>query len=163
MERIAEVTVRFEFPVGAQVTFNDSLELSLDCPVCRRCCRTVAFWVGESEGRCSPTRHAFPGRIINKQVAQEGKVTSVVFRVRYSYEPFTDAKYLEKRKPSGEPTWGRIQFQVKCPLCGEVRNAFTQTNIVRPWLCQCKCGCDLYTDQDLQPVLSWTEAPVTEL
>src|SRR5262245_30737154 len=77
MERIAEATVRFEFTAGAVVTFCDPLELSLDCPVCRRCCRTVVFREGESEGRCSPTGHAFPGRIIARQVAQDGAVASI--------------------------------------------------------------------------------------
>jgi hypothetical protein len=153
--------VRFEFPAGATVTFGDSLELSLDCPVCRRCYRTVVFQEGHGEGRCTPTGHAFPGRVVASQAAQDGAVASVVYRVRYSYEPFTDAKYPNRRRPTGEPTWGRVAFRVACPHCGEVTQASTQTNIVRPWVCRCKCGRVLYTERDEQPAMSSREVPDT--
>jgi hypothetical protein len=157
MERVAEVAVRFEFPARAMICYRDPLELSLDCPVCRRCWRTVIFREGQAEGKCTPTGHAFPGRITSKYEAHDGGVASVVYRVAYRYEPFTDAKY-PSRRPSGEPSWGRVAFEVTCPECGEVTQASTQTNIVRPWTCRCKCGCVLYTERDEQPVLSSTGA-----
>ena len=156
------MAVRFEFPAGATVTFCDPLELSLDCPVCCRCRRTVVFWEGHAEGRCTPIGHAFPGQIVTKQVVHDGAGASVVYRVKYRYEPFTDAKYPDHRKPSGQPTWGRVAFQVTCPRCGEVEKASTQTNIVRPWVCRCNCGCVLYTEREEQPTLSSKEVPEVE-
>jgi hypothetical protein len=159
VQRVAEVAVRFEFAPGAGIIFLDPLEVSLDCPVCRRCHRTVVFREGQAEGICTPTGHAFPGRIVGKQVGRDGRVASVVYRVEYRYEPFTDAKYPDHRKPTGEPTWGRVAFEVACPSCGQSTQASTQTNIVRPWVCRCKCGCVLYTERDEQPALSSAEAP----
>jgi len=78
VERVAEVAVRFEFAPGAAVTFCDPLEVSLDCPVCRCCHRTVILREGQPEGKCTPTGHAFPGRIVGKQRGQIGSVASVV-------------------------------------------------------------------------------------
>lgn len=159
MERIAEAVVRLEFATGAGVTFCDPLELSLDCPVCRRCRRTVIFHEGQAEGECTPSNHAFPGRIIDKQVTRAGAATSVVYRVAYRYEPFTDAAYPSERQPTGEPTWGRVAFEVVCPQCGQSTKESIQTNTGRPWACRCLCGCVLYTERELMPVLSSTEAP----
>jgi hypothetical protein len=158
VERVSKIAVQFDFTTDATVTFVDPLEVSLDCPVCRRCQRTVVFREGQPEGKCTPTGHAFPGRIIERSASQHGSTASVVYQIAYNYEPFIDAKYPE-HKPSGKPTWGRIAFEVRCPKCGQVTKASTQTNIVRPWVCQCRCGCVLYTEQDEQPVLSSAEAP----
>jgi hypothetical protein len=89
-------------------------------------------------------------------------VASVVYSVQYRYEPFTDAKHPDHSKPSGEPTWGRVAFEASCPNCGQVAKASTQTNIVRPWVCRCKCGSVLYAERTEQPALSWSEAPDAE-
>src|SRR5262249_43973958 len=98
-------------------------------------------------------------RLAGKKVAQDGHVASVVYRVVYRYEPFVDAKYPDKRLPSGRPRWARVAFHVACPKCGSVKKTSTQNNIVRPWVCLCQqCGCVLYTEQDEQPVLSWADA-----
>src|SRR5262249_47031326 len=123
---------------------------------------TVVFREGQPEGKCTPTGHAFPGRIGSKQVNHDGSVVSVLYRVQYRYEPFTDAKYPDHRKPTGEPTWGRVAFEVSCPSCGQATKTSRQTNIVRPWVCRCKCGCVLYTERDKQPALSSGKAPDAE-
>jgi hypothetical protein len=157
MLRVAQVSARFTLPRGAAVTFSDTLEVSLDCCVCYRCHRTVIFQVGGVEGKCTPTGHAFPGKIVAKNVGQDGPIASAVYRLEYWYEPFTDAKYPEHRKPSGRPTWGRVGFEVTCPACGQVNRQSTQTNIVRPWTCQCQCGQTLYTETAEMPELSLVE------
>ena len=158
MLRVAKVTVRIAFATGAAVTFSDRLEVSLDCCICRRCRRTVIFFEGEAEGRCTPTGHTF-GRLTGKEVTQNGSVASVVYRVVYWYEPFLDAKYPDKRQPSGRPQWARVRFEIVCPKCVSVKKDSTQNNIVRPYVCSCQqCGCVLYTEQDEQPVLSWADA-----
>lgn len=154
MERVVKAAVRFEFATGAAVTFGDTLEVSLDCCVCRRCGRTVFFREGEAKGRCTPTGHAFDGRVIGKEVTQDGPVASVVYRVVYRYESFVDAKYPDERQPSERPRWCRVAFEIVCPKCGRVTKASTQNNVVRPWVCLCECRCTLYTEWDEQPVLS---------
>jgi hypothetical protein len=148
--RVAKISARFAFADGALVTFSDTLEVSLDCCICHRCRRTVIFKVGGVEGKCTPTGHPFPGKI----VSMEAIVDSVIYRLEYWYEPFEDAKYPGRRKAQDRPTWGRVGFEVVCPKCGQVSWQSSQTNIVRPWTCQCKCGQVLFTETDEMPVLS---------
>jgi hypothetical protein len=157
MDWVAEVAVRLKFAPGATVSFGDPLELSLDCPVCRRRRRTVIFREGQTEGVCTPTRHPFPGRITGKEVVQHGLTWSAAYRVAYRYEPFTDAKYPSE-KPSGQPSWARMPFEVVCPECGRVTKTSTQSNLVRPRSCQCQCGRVLFTEQDPMPALSFAKA-----
>ena len=89
MLRSAAISARFAFADGAAVTFSDTLEVSLDCCICHRCRRTVVFKVGGVEGKCTPTGHPFPGKI----VGVEASANSVVYRLEYWYESFEDAKY----------------------------------------------------------------------
>lgn len=159
MRRGAEITVRLEFTAGATVSFLDSLLVSLDCPVCCRCWRTVVFQEGEPEGICTPTGHPFSGQMIDKVVARDGAVTSVVYRVAYRYEPFIDAKHPDQRKSDGKPTWSRVGFQVTCPRCQRVNENDIQTNIERPLTIRCDCGCVLYEERETMPVISWCELP----
>jgi hypothetical protein len=156
--RIAQVTARFAFARGATVTFNDTLEVSLDCCICHRCHRTVIFQVDGVEGKCTPTGHAFPGKIVAKEVGWDGSLALAVYRLEYWYEPFSDAKYPGHRKPAGRPTWGRVGFEVTCQGCGQVNRQSTQNNIVRPWTYQCQCGQTLYTETAEMPEFSLAEA-----
>jgi hypothetical protein len=160
VERVAEITVRLECGAEVAVSFCDPLEVSTHCPVCRRFYRTVVFREGLAEGKCTPTGHAFPGRITGKRVGQDGSVASVVYAVRYRYEPFTDAKF-PGLPPSTKLTWGRVAFEVSCPACGRATKASTQTNMVRPYVCRCECGAVLYTDCE-PPMLASAEAPEAE-
>ena len=150
MLRSAEISARFAFADGTAVTFSDSLEVSLDCCICHRCRRTVIFKVGGVEGKCTPTGHPFPGKI----VAMEASANSVVYRLEYWFEPFEDAKYPDRRKAQDRPTWSRIGFDVVCPKCGQGSRQSSQNNIVRPWTCLCKCGQVLFTESDEMPLLS---------
>jgi len=152
--RKAKVSVRFSVVGGATVTFGDTIEVSLDCCVCHRCHRTVIFEVGKVEGQCTPTGHAFPGKVMGKEAGQIGSTASATYMLDYWYEPFQDAKYADRRKPEGRPNWARVPFAVICPSCGQSNKASTQNNIVRPWVCHCKCGQELYTELEEMPVLS---------
>lgn len=159
MVRVAEVAVRIALTAGAAISFSDMLEVSLDCFICSRCSGTVIFFEGEVEGRCTPTGHTF-GQLTGKEVAQNGPVASVVYRVVYRYEPFVDSKYPGRRKPSGRPRWARVHFEIVCPRCGFVKKDSTQNNAVRPRGCTCpQCGSVLFTDQDEQLALSCADAP----
>ena len=149
---VAEVSARFAFTDGVAVTFSDTLEVSLDCCICHRCWRTVIFQVGILEGKCTPSGHAFPGKVISKKT----EAGSVAYRLEYWYEPFEDAKY-PGRKLHLCPTWGCIGFTVVCPQCGESQQCGAQNNAVLPWTCRCKCGHALYTEVEEMPVLSLVE------
>jgi hypothetical protein len=151
--QVAEVSARFAFAAGAAVTFSDSLEVSLDCCICHRCRRTVIFQLGGVEGKCTPTGHPFPGKLVGREAGP----SSVAYRLEYWFEPFEDAKYKVIRQVGPRPTWGRVGFTVVCPRCGESSRCSTQTNIVRPCHTDCKCGLRLYTEQDEMPVLSLGE------
>jgi uncharacterized protein (TIGR02996 family) len=147
-----EVGRGLAFTAGATVTFADSLEVSLDCCVCRRCHRTVVFQGDCTNGRCTPTNHLFPGYLLRKD-EPVGSSASVRFLVAYRYEPFVDAKYTS-RQPRGVTTWARVYFSVVCPACGESVRDSTQTNLVRPWTCRCRCGAVVYEDREM-PMLNW--------
>jgi hypothetical protein len=147
--QVAEISARFAFTDGVVATFSDTLEVSLDCCICHRCRCTVIFKVDGAEGKCTPTGHPFPGKI----VAMEASAGLVVYRLEYWYESFVDAKYPDRRKAQNRPTWGRIGFDVVCPKCRQTSHQSTQNNIVRPWSCACKCGQLLFTESDEMPIL----------
>jgi hypothetical protein len=133
------------------------LEVSLDCFVCERLNRTVVLKLGEDSGRCTPTGHPFPGRLLEMAVRPAIHSLTVTYRVLYRYEPFTDRKYPARGRARGAPTWARVSFTVRCPKCGAVSERSTQNNIVRPWTCGCACGLPLYTEEVEMPLLSWRE------
>ena len=148
--RKAEISARFEFAAGVTATFNDDVEVSLDCCICHRCHRTVKFHVEGVEGTCTPTRHAFPGKLLGKTSGP----SFVLYRLEYWYEPFTDAKRSDHDTPTGYPRWARVGFELVCPNCGRYQACSTQTNLVRPWVYKCGCGHTLYTETDEMPTVS---------
>lgn len=163
--RIGIVRASLDFVPDAVVAFDRKLEVSLDCHVCQRRCRTVIFRSGETHGICTPTKHDFPGRILNVESRVEGSAQVAVFVFEYEHEPFRDAKYPDERRYGtmglGAPTWARVSFDVTCPACRKRSQHSTQNNIVRPWQCLCKCGCPLYSETVEMPQLSWRPAEPT--
>ena len=134
-------------------------EVSLDCMVCRRTDRTVNFAHVGREGECTPTGHAFPGRLLELRTTDSGAAATF----RYSFEPFIDTKYPDRQRifgwEPGAPTWARFNFLVTCGSCGACIEESTQTNLVRPWSCSCgSCGAKLFDDL-APPTLSWEPAP----
>jgi hypothetical protein len=129
--------------------FGDLLEVSLDCCVCRRCWRTVAFEAGRPVGTCVRTGHAFPGRTTAKETAR----ASVTYRFEYPYEPFEDAKYPGIRHPRPGLSWARVHFTATCPACGTARPCSVQSNESRRWTTRCDCGRTLYTQWRKMPRL----------
>lgn len=157
MDRIADICVSLPLTAGASVTFADTIELSLDCHVCRRFHRTVRLSKAESKGRCFPTKHPFPGRVIAKEISHDKRLTTVKYRVRFESESFKDKKFPKAPKPSGELSWARVSFKITCLACGE-RSAYeTQNNLVRPIDCTCECGQLLYMEKNEMPVFSWVD------
>lgn len=145
----ADISTSLNFSKGAKVTFSDTLEVSLDCCVCRRSMRTIVLEAGRAEGTCTPTGHPFPGRIVGKRAGAR----SVEYRIEYRYEPFEDAKY-PVRRPQPCPGWARVSFTVTCPRCGASEEGSVQNNAHRPWTARCGCGQPLYTLTKEMPRLS---------
>jgi hypothetical protein len=161
MKRQGTAKVQIDFAEHVAVTFRPQLEVSLDCHICRRRHRTVLMRAIGDAGICTPTRHAFPGSL--SEVVTVGR--KGLFTFSYEYEPFTDQKYPDEsryaRWEKGAPSWVRVSFDVTCPSCGLTSVQSTQTNLVRPWDCFCKCGAKLYADQYI-PDLLWRPHPDTE-
>ena len=140
---------------GVEVSFEQYLEVSLDCAQCGRTHRTVIFESPGEPGICTPSGHSFPGKAeALKQNDKSGffkREFECIFKISYAYTEVKDEKYPD-RQSSKIPTWGRVYFNVTCPKCGEVSKQSTQNNIVRPWTCTCKCGYELYTEETAFPV-----------
>ena len=88
MTNTVEVAVRFEFAAGAKVVFSNMLELSLDCLLVDDVLEPSSS-SSESHTVCTPTGHIFPGRIIRKDVCQDGSVAAAFYTVEYDYEAFS--------------------------------------------------------------------------
>lgn len=155
------------FPNGSQVVYNNSIELSVDCQVCKRLNRTIS--VDFFDGICIKNKHPFNAKILDTLVVKEkNKSVSGLFNflnakavrelftctylVQYEYTDFIDSKYKDI-KSSSLPTWARIGFKITCTKCGTINTCSTQTNIVRPFSEICKCGQTLYTETDTLPLI----------
>jgi hypothetical protein len=143
MKRAVLVSAQLQLNHGVRVQYHDPLEISLDCPLCHRTRRTVVLRQADNTAICTPTKHAFPARIIARHISHD---TSPELRllVQYDYQPFVDTKY--QSESTGIPSWGRVNFTCTCPNCGMLSTTSTQTNIVRPWTHRCACSYALYTD-----------------
>lgn len=144
---------------GVAVTFATAVEVSLACQRCCRADRTIVL--SESSPAAHFGRalgydgHAFDGCILafgsdTAPSEHDTDLVTVRYELTYDFQPFTDAKYPERRV-SPQPTWGRVHMQVVC-LCGRSIDTYTQTNLVRPRRVQCPCG-QLLMREDEQVIL----------
>lgn len=167
MRREAEILAVLDLAQRATPEFSGTLEVSLDCWHCQRTRRTGTFVLGENFGRCSPgsARHReaphppFPGHLLSLDpVHREGRVTGASYKLEYETAPFDDVKYGTKARPwSGNPTWARVSFTVRCAACGEICNTSTQNNLVRPREQGCKCGAALFVETRELPIFRFRE------
>lgn len=145
---------------GVGVSFEQGLEVSLDCAACGRTHRTVVFDAPDEPGRCTPDGHAFKGQIGQNQVTVHGlwqKTYRCVIPLSYEYQQVKDRKYPH-RVSSPTPTWARVHFTVSCPSCGRSSIKSTQNNMVRPYTCACSCGNVLYTEAKPLPTFTACDA-----
>jgi hypothetical protein len=157
--RVGIIQAELDFALDAGVVFDPSVEVQLDCYMCHRRCRTVVFRVGASQTICMPSKHDFPGRLVNHKFHQHGSWHIAEYKLEYEYQMFRDVKYPDEKrygsKEPGAPTWARVSFNIVCPNCGQKSRHSTQNNISRPWQCVCKCGFLLYSETTEMPQLSW--------
>lgn len=140
---------------GVKIEFDDYLELSLNCSICRRVHRTVQLHCDGRPGVCTPTFHKFPCKVvlkINAQRIENGKeIIEGFYRIEYENEPFFDPKY---RLTSYIPmSWGRVYFSAICPNCGSISKESSQQNAVKPFKIHCSCGYVLYTEIKDTPIV----------
>lgn len=143
---------------GVAISFDQYVEISLDCPQCQRTHRTVIFDAPDRPGRCTPSGHEFPGHVGPPHTEHRHRLLwreiACRFRLVYDYAPVRDQKHPE-RISSPVPRWGRVHFKSTCPKCHESSQLCLQNNIVLPWTSVCKCGKELYTEKIAFP--SFTE------
>jgi hypothetical protein len=149
MSEIAIINVILETSEGVKVSAGNLLELSLDCFICERTHRTILLNDDNETGICTPTKHLFPSKILNKKVIAESTFVEINYEVEYWFAPFIDKKYKETAK--NILSWGRVNFYITCPKCGEQKKSSVQNNIVRPWTCYCNCGYALYFETEEYP------------
>ena len=161
MKRLGTAKIRMNFAKGVTYAFHPPLEVSLDCFICRRRHRTIIMKGLGGAGVCTPTGHQFPGTLVEIMTGRgEG-----LFAFTYEFESFADQKYPDEVRyakwEKGAPSWVRVHFEITCPECGFVKADSTQTNLVRPHNTSCRCGRQLYTDDQI-PELLWRSAENTE-
>ncbi len=137
MDTIATVEIAMQLNPNAQLRVEGDLEVSLDCPVCRRIHRTVVFSAA-TPAYCTPTRHSFPGKLITTTVTTEDLQTLAVYTIQYETGAFVDPKY---HYPSvRHPTWARVYFRIRCSKCGAAKDCGFQNNVSGPFTESCRCG-----------------------
>ena len=152
MIKTVSIQTILHISAGVKVSPGEFLELSLDCFICGRTRRTVGLRDGTEEATCSPTKHPFPAKILERRGDVGARLATLSYRVEYWFAPFEDRK---RGHPAAElPRWGRVHFEMACPVCGESRMRSVQNNIVRPWSCACSCGHHLYTEEEEYPRFS---------
>ena len=151
-----DVEVTLSPAQGVILSFDQYLEVALDCADCGRIQKTVVFDIPGELGQCTPSGHTFDGNIGRKQVEAVGDRGRITYRcvipLSYEYQSFLDSKYSTPSSPT--PAWARVFFTASCPDCGRSSRLSTQNNIVRPYTCGCACGKALYTEEDPQPTFT---------
>jgi len=160
-----QIKAIFKFRQGSIVMPAPSIEVSLDCFMCKKCNRTVVLKKDKNNSFCTTTfytRHPFNG-CIKKIRVNEIKVkkffsikilTEIIYDITYEYREFIDKrnKYADNNS-NPLPNWARIYFNITCPKCHYEQRKFTQNNLHIPFTAVCdKCSCKLYKQTDKLPV-----------
>ena len=135
----------------ADITFSDTVMVSLDCSGCSRCHRSVVLDKSGFLSYCMSTKHRFTGQILQLKSTrnEDSSIATGIYLIEYDFETFEDAKYPD-RKPSPETNWARVKFTIRCK-CGSNVSRETQNNQVRPFDVPCDCGAILVRDVEEIP------------
>ncbi len=131
------------------VTFSDTVMVSLDCCECCRCYRSVILDKSGYFSHCTPTKHKFDGKILELKSTEDKTVTIGCYLIEYEFSSFTDAKYPD-RIPSPGSRWARVKYTLRCK-CGANVTHETQNNQVRPLNILCECGALLVVEVEEIP------------
>lgn len=109
---------------GVSLSFEQRIQVSLDCSICGRTHRTVVFRLPGKPGVCTPTGHVFPGNVSPLSVIDKSGLfdheVECSFLLTYEYSPVAERKYPQ-HVSSSLPTWARVHFKATCPRCQAVR------------------------------------------
>jgi hypothetical protein len=158
MQKKIEASVEIVVPDNHQIVFNNSIELSLDCFICKRKGRTVLFTETPPAAVCIKTEHPFPGKLFKfntqKKEFENSQIIKAVYSSEFEYRDFMDEK---DQLPSEDilPSWGRIGAKITCSSCHTMTEIFIQNNLRRPIEQKCRCGRVLYIDKKPQPHFSF--------
>ncbi len=133
------------------LTFSDSVMVSLDCCECCRCYRSVVLDKSGYFSYCIPTKHKFDGRILTINSTKDRTVTTGLYLIEYNFGNFTDTKYPERIASPGS-RWARVKYTMRCK-CGANVTQETQNNQVRPFDISCECGAILVTEIEEIPTI----------
>lgn len=154
--RIADVAVVLELREGVAATPSRTLEASLDCHVCGRLDRTVAF--REDGATCIGEGHPFPGKLLDLAMSEAGPAVdgtrAVSLRYRAAYEAGDFVDRTADIESSDAVTWARVRLTLTCPACGAATEAAIQNNETRPKTLVCEaCDAALGVDATPQPTI----------
>lgn len=156
------IKVVFQFPKNFAIEPADSVEVSLDCSICKKRYRTVMITKDKNASYCTPTRHQFNAIIkkidvkttTKKSFIKRKAITEIIYYINYDYYELTDERneYIEN-KSNPMPNWARVNFYLICPKCHYRQKKSTQNNIVRPLQVFCvKCLYLLYEEKTELPL-----------
>ena len=133
------------------ITFSDTVMVSIDCCGCKRCMRSIVFDKSGFSTYCTPTKHKFNGKIIKLKSTKNGDMTisTCIYLIEYEFELFVDAKY-PNHIPSPGSNWARVKCIMRCK-CGSNISWETQNNLGRPFNVLCECGAVLSREIEENP------------
>jgi hypothetical protein len=147
-----------------EISFSDSLCVSLDCDFCQRTDRTVAFGrhmvtschPGGSASKDQVGVHPpYPGRLVDRKTTRTDDYVRAVYTLEHETAQFLDRKY-KRRVWCGHPTWGRVSYTMKCSKCVSEVGDSTQSNTGRPNKHCCRnCGHLLCVEREEMPIFRW--------
>ena len=141
------------------VTFTNTVMVSLDCNQCRRCNRSVVLDKLEFLSYCTPSQHKFKGKVLSIRSTKNEKLALITghYLIEYEFGSFRDYKY-PTRIPAPGSRWARATFAIRC-RCGVNSTHVTQNNIVRPFNNLCECGVILVKEVEEIPQIQVISAP----
>jgi hypothetical protein len=137
----------------AQLYFERTMELSLDCFVCERVGRTMELTWGAERAVCRSGRdehHFAAARIAAFDVTLQDDRLALRSVVDFWWAPFQDAKRGEQAR---SVSWVRLHYGCYCPHQKKSGKSFTQTNVVRPRPVYCEeCKTKIAVDAEVPSI-----------
>ena len=163
MLRSLSISAELDHVDGPRLLFwKRRLELSLDCPICRREGRTTTITWGDEVGDCSGSRSGFPrhpspARITAFDTTHSPAGLALHAVVDHWWAPFTDAKSGEPATALTRAPWVRLHIGYRCPDVQQPGEEPTQSNLVRPTRLLCQhCGLAIATSRTAPAIRSLT-------
>jgi hypothetical protein len=137
-----------------RVSWESTIELSLDCFVCERVGRTTALQLGEERAVCFSRRdykHFAAARISSFDVTSQNDRLALRSVVDFWWAPFQDAKRGGQATPLSN--WVRMHYRCYCPHKETSGKGSIQTNVRRPSPLYCgECKAEIGVDAEVPSI-----------